>query len=200
MDRGLRGVLILGRRLQRLDRPSLSSRRHDGVRVACPARPARRLQAADGWSFPWASTGQSDFNFDFGVSVRGLDAGAPAGDGATHSRADGSAEYNFTKEAFGAELPGLSAFAVDKGAVYRTYSCYGRGLDAFNVGYLLLDRARAGRNENDFPVPVVWIRRTTSATTRWPRKLALAVDARRGDRLATTVLAADPFAATQASQ
>jgi predicted dithiol-disulfide oxidoreductase (DUF899 family) len=57
-------------------------------------------------------------------------------------------------------MPGLSAFALDRedGAVYHTYSCYARGLDAFNSAYQLLDRAPHGRDE-EATGPVVWIRR-----------------------------------------
>ncbi len=67
--------------------------------------------------------------------------------------------YNFTKKAFGAELPGLSAFALNDEVVYHTYSCYGRGLDAFNAAYQLLDRAPRGRDEDEFTLPIKWIRR-----------------------------------------
>jgi predicted dithiol-disulfide oxidoreductase (DUF899 family) len=67
--------------------------------------------------------------------------------------------YNFTKQPFGAENPGLSAFALDRGVVYHTYSCYARGLDAFNGTYQLLDRAPRGRDEDSLPLPILWIRR-----------------------------------------
>jgi predicted dithiol-disulfide oxidoreductase (DUF899 family) len=63
--------------------------------------------------------------------------------------------YNFTKPAFGAEMPGLSAFALHEDTVYHTYSTYARGLDAFNSTYQLLDRAPRGRNEEN----LAWIRR-----------------------------------------
>jgi len=69
------------------------------------------------------------------------------------------AVYNFTRQPFAAENPGLSAFALDEGAVYHTYSCYGRGLDAFNAAYQLLDRTPHGRNEDGLPIPVAWVRR-----------------------------------------
>ena len=69
--------------------------------------------------------------------------------------------YNFTKQPFAAELPGLSAFALQDGddLVYHTYSCYARGLDAFNAAYQLLDRAPHGRGEDELPAPFAWIRR-----------------------------------------
>src|SRR5262249_2402419 len=82
------------------------------------------------------------FNYDFNVSVRDLDAGAsqPEMERPSPRRTDLPA-YNFTKKPFGAENPGLSAFALGDGIVYHTYSCYARGLDIFNSTYQLLDRA-----------------------------------------------------------
>jgi len=135
---------------------------HHDVTVLCASRaPLARLNAYKrrmNWSFPWVSSGRSDFNYDFGVSVRDLDAGAsqPEMERAGPDHTD-LPIYNFTKKAFGAELPGLSAFALDDGTVYHTYSCYGRGLDAFNAGYQLLDRAPLGRNEDT--VSIRWIYR-----------------------------------------
>jgi predicted dithiol-disulfide oxidoreductase (DUF899 family) len=125
---------------------------HHDVRLLCVSRaPLERLRAYKrrmGWSFPWASSGRSDFNYDFAVSVAGLDAGAsqPEMERPNRDRTD-LPTYNFTKKAFAAELPGLSAFAFADGVVYHTYSCYARGLDAFNSAYQLLDRAPLGRNE-----------------------------------------------------
>lgn len=99
-----------------------------------------------GWSFPWVSSLRSDFNRDFGVSFP--EAPLPE-----------DARYNFTQPPFGAENPGLSAFALDDGVVYHTYSCYARGLDTINAAYQLLDRAPHGRNEDNLPVPIAWVRR-----------------------------------------
>jgi predicted dithiol-disulfide oxidoreductase (DUF899 family) len=56
-------------------------------------------------------------------------------------------------------LPGLSAFALDGGVVYHTYSCYARGLDGFNSAYQLLDRTPKGRDEDNLPIAIGWIRR-----------------------------------------
>ena len=132
---------------------------HD-VTLLCVSRaPLAQLQAYKrrmGWSFPWASSGRSDFNYDFAVSVPDLDAGAsqPEMQRPGPDRTDVPA-YNFTKQAFAAELPGLSAFALKDADLYHAYSCYGRGLDAFNGAYQLLDRAPLGRNEESFR----WIHR-----------------------------------------
>jgi len=135
---------------------------HHDVTMLCTSRaPLAQLDAYKrrmGWSFPWVSSGQNDFNYDFGVSVRDLDAGdsQPQMERPSPDRTD-LPSYNFTKKAFLPELPGLSAFALQDGAVYHTYSCYARGLDAFNGAYQLLDRAPGGRSEAD--PPPNWIRR-----------------------------------------
>jgi predicted dithiol-disulfide oxidoreductase (DUF899 family) len=128
---------------------------HHDVTLLCISRaPLERLNAYKrrmGWSFRWASSGRSDFNYDLAVSFLDLDAGAsqPEMERPGPDRTDLPA-YNFTKKAFAAELPGLSAFALRDGVVYHTYSCYARGLDAFNASYQLLDRAPLGRNEESF--------------------------------------------------
>jgi predicted dithiol-disulfide oxidoreductase (DUF899 family) len=57
------------------------------------------------------------------------------------------------------DVPSVVAFALDDGAVYHTYSCYSRGLDAFNSAYQLLDRAPKGRDEDELPMSAAWIRR-----------------------------------------
>jgi predicted dithiol-disulfide oxidoreductase (DUF899 family) len=100
-----------------------------------------------GWSFPWVSSLGSDFNFDFGVSFT------------EEQRATG-AEYNFRQvDEPGEERPGLSAFALADGVVYHTCSCYARGLDAINGAYQPLDLAPKGRDEDDLPMPMAWVRR-----------------------------------------
>jgi predicted dithiol-disulfide oxidoreductase (DUF899 family) len=96
-----------------------------------------------GWKFPWASSYGSDFNYDYGVSF------------------DGPGEYNYrhVEDPF-EELPGFSAFALEDGVVYHTYSSYGRGGDVLMPIYQLLDRAPYGRNEDGFEVfPMEWVRR-----------------------------------------
>jgi len=123
---------------------------HRDVTMLCASRtPLAQLVAYKrrmSWSFEWVSSLGNDFNFDLEVSF------------SDDSRARG-AKYNFTVEPHGEEHPGLSAFALQDGVVYHTYSCYARGLEAFNGAYQLLDRAPNGRDEDDLPVPPAWIRR-----------------------------------------
>jgi predicted dithiol-disulfide oxidoreductase (DUF899 family) len=103
-------------------------------------------KARMGWDVRWVSSHGSDFNFDYGVSFT---------DDQRAGRAP--AEYNFRPiEAPHDELPGLSAFALDGGVVYRTYSAYARGLDIVDNVYQLLDRAPKGRDEADGDD---WVRR-----------------------------------------
>jgi predicted dithiol-disulfide oxidoreductase (DUF899 family) len=145
---------------------------HHDVTLLCVSRaPLERLRAYKrrmGWSFAWASSGRNDFNYDFAVSVADLDAGAsqPEMERPSPDRAD-LPTYNFTRKAFGAELPGLSAFALEDEVVYHTYSCYARGLDAFNGAYQLLDRAPLGRNEESFR----WLHRRDEYETAAPLRL-----------------------------
>jgi predicted dithiol-disulfide oxidoreductase (DUF899 family) len=100
-----------------------------------------------GWSFPWASSLGNDFNFDFAVSFT------------DEERANG-AIYNFRLiDAPDEEMPGLSAFALEDGVVYHTYSCYERGIDALNPAYQLLDLGPKGRDEQGLSWPMAWVRR-----------------------------------------
>ena len=60
----------------------------------------------------------------------------------------------------GEEMPGISAFRRgDDGAIYHTYSTYGRGLDTINGTYQLLDLTSKGRDESGLPWPMAWVRR-----------------------------------------
>jgi len=147
---------------------------HDVMLWAVSRAPLAKLQAYRrrmGWTFPWASSVGGDFNFDFNVSFT------------EEQERAGRVEYNYRREAVfawrpgqegggaGAEAqfaamcgtdaatyhrdrPGLSAFALEGGAVYHTYSAYARGLDGLWGMYQWLDRAPRGRNETG-----VWWRR-----------------------------------------
>jgi predicted dithiol-disulfide oxidoreductase (DUF899 family) len=115
---------------------------HDVTLTAASRAPLAEIAAYKkrmGWRFPWVSSSESDFNYDFHVSLD------------KEEIAQGRAEYNFTKlESSDAseEQPGLSAFYKDEaGNVYHTYSSYTRGLEELIGTLMLLDRAPKGRNE-----------------------------------------------------
>ncbi|HMK63579.1 MAG TPA: DUF899 domain-containing protein [Acidimicrobiales bacterium] len=103
-----------------------------------------------GWTFPWVSSARSDFNFDFGVSFTDESV---AKNGSYNFRPLEASQLDSPNLPF--EYPGMSAFALEDGAVYHTYSAYARGLDALWNMWQWLDRAPMGRNEGDFS----WFRR-----------------------------------------
>jgi predicted dithiol-disulfide oxidoreductase (DUF899 family) len=142
---------------------------HDVALSAVSRAPLATLQAYRrrmGWTFPWASSAGSDFNADFSVGFTEAQQRA------------GGVEYNYRPEArlqlrgsggpvaeiaamtgtdvatYTRERPGLSAFALEDGVVYHTYSTYARGVDGLWGMYQWLDRAPKGRNETG-----VWWRR-----------------------------------------
>jgi len=102
-----------------------------------------------GWSFPWVSSHGSDFNFDYGVSFT------------PEEIASGQVSYNYAKsKAYGAEMPGTSVFFKNgEGAVFHTYSSYGRGIDILNAAYNYLDLVPKGRDEDRLKFPMEWVRR-----------------------------------------
>jgi predicted dithiol-disulfide oxidoreductase (DUF899 family) len=136
---------------------------HDVALTAVSLAPLAKLQAYKqrmGWSFPWASSFGSDFNYDFHTSMT------------EEQQQSGAVEYNFRTVDFRPspdsddgpnaspvgtdwatytrQMPGMSAFILDDGVVYHTYSAYARGLDGLWGGYQWLDRAPLGRNETGF--------------------------------------------------
>ena len=161
---------------------------HDVTLSAVSRAPLAKLQAYKrrmGWTFPWASSFGSDFNVDFGVGFTrdqqregGIDynyrregAGPPRGnEGAvaeipSRSTPDGATTFaamaGTDVATYTRERPGLSAFALEDGAVYHTYSAYARGLDGLWGMYQWLDRAARGRNETG-----AWWRRHDEYDTR----------------------------------
>jgi predicted dithiol-disulfide oxidoreductase (DUF899 family) len=140
---------------------------HDVMFTAISRASLEQIQAFKrkmGWTFPWASSYGSDFNYDYGVSFT------------EEQQRSGHVDYNFGTEnfvppdpngessfatsagvdvaTFMREGPGMSAFAREGGVVYHTYSTYARGLDVLWGMYQWLDRAPLGRNETG-----VWWRR-----------------------------------------
>ena len=137
---------------------------HDVTLTAVSRAPLAKIQAYKrrmGWSFPFASSYGSDFNYDFqvGFTKEAWDAGTieynfrvtdlrpPAGEESSRN-AWTEALVGTDWETFRREGPGMSAFALEDGAVYHTYSAYERGLDAVWGMYPWFDRAPLGRNEN----------------------------------------------------
>lgn len=120
--------------------------------VAVSRAPLPKLQAYArrlGWSFPWVSSHESDFNFDFGVSFRAADyaAGAPL--------------YNYEPmDGRHTEREGVSVFYKEAcGAVFHTYSSYARGIDSLNSAYGVLDLVPRGRDEDGLSFPMAWVKR-----------------------------------------
>jgi predicted dithiol-disulfide oxidoreductase (DUF899 family) len=140
---------------------------HDVTLTAVSRAPLPKLQAFKrrmGWTFPWASSFGGDFNADYNVQF------------SEEQQRAGGIEYNYRRESqwtlslatepgregpvqqiaaqtgtdaatYTRERPGVSAFALDGGVVYHTYSAYSRGLDGLWGMYQWLDRASLGRNE-----------------------------------------------------
>ena len=143
---------------------------HDVAMMAVSQAPITVIQGYKsrlGWTFPWASSLGSDFNFDFHVSFT------------EEQQRSGEVEYNFrpmnTKPildspseglteiaamtgtdaaTYTRQAPGMSAFALEDGVVYHTYSAFARGVDSLWGMYQWLDRAPKGRNETG-----LWFRR-----------------------------------------
>jgi len=136
---------------------------HDVALTAVSRAPLAKIQAYKrrmGWSFPFASSYGSDFNYDFqvGHTKQDWDAGAveynfhvsdlrPAATQESSLNDWAEATVSTDWETYRREGPGLSAFALEDGAVYHTYSAYARGLDGVWGMYQWLDRAPLGRNE-----------------------------------------------------
>ena len=128
-----------------------------------------------GWSFNWVSSHDSDFNFDFGVSV----AERPHEAASLLMANEVSAFPLLSDQRFRDNLPpitaqnasatgtdvvgylseghGISVFAREGNSLYHCYSSYARGTEFMMGYYLILDRTPKGRNENG-PMGT-WLRR-----------------------------------------
>ncbi|WP_438025769.1 DUF899 domain-containing protein [Sorangium sp. So ce233] len=143
---------------------------HDVTLSAVSRAPLAKLLAYKrrmGWTFPWASSGDGAFNFDFNVAFT------------EEQQRERTVEYNFQRAGhamdatpvplpvvqsaamtgtdaptYSLDRPGLSAFVLEDGALYHTYSSYARGMDSLWGMYQWLDRAPKGRNETG-----IWFRR-----------------------------------------
>jgi predicted dithiol-disulfide oxidoreductase (DUF899 family) len=131
---------------------------HDVMLWAISRAPLEKLDAYKrrmGWTFPWASSFGGDFNYDYGVAFteeqqqsgvvdynfRTMNTRTELGD------SDTIAVYGTDVATTTREAPGMSAFVLEDGVVYYTYSAYTRGLDSLWGMYQWLDRAPRGRNE-----------------------------------------------------
>jgi predicted dithiol-disulfide oxidoreductase (DUF899 family) len=138
---------------------------HDVMLWAVSRAPLAKLQACKqrmGWTFPWASSFGGEFNYDFngsfteeqqrngiGYNYRQENPLTPqSGNGGAASGP--AAQAGTDRATFLRERPGMSAFVLDDGVVYHTYSTYARGLDGLWGAYQWLDRAPKGRNENGY--------------------------------------------------
>jgi predicted dithiol-disulfide oxidoreductase (DUF899 family) len=151
---------------------------HDVTLAAVSRAPIAKLQEFKrrmGWSFTWASSHDTDFNFDFNVRFT-----------EEQQQRDGGIDYNYRREpqlqqasrdsgvakfaamagtdvpTYTRERPGVSAFVLEDGVIYHTYSAYSRGLDGLWGMFQWLDRAPKGRNES----AGVWWRRHDEYNTR----------------------------------
>ena len=148
---------------------------HDVTLMAVSRAPFAKIQSYKrrmGWTFPWASSHDNDFNFDFNVSFT------------EEQQREGNLEYNYERgghamdeasapppvsqnaamagtdvTTYTLDRPGMSAFVREDGVIFHTYSTYARGLDGLWGMYQWLDRAPKGRNEADMGEKGVWWRR-----------------------------------------
>jgi len=124
--------------------------------------PLAKLQAYKhrmGWSLPWVSSANTGFNLDLGASyteeqVRswGLDEDTLPPIVAVNAAATGTDVLGYLSQ-----TPAMSAFTLQDGAVYQTYTTTARGVEFMMPYYPILDRAAKGRDEGD--AFQTWIRR-----------------------------------------
>ena len=132
----------------------------DVTMIAVSRAPIEKLLAYRdrmGWSFTWASSHDSDFNWDFGRSATREQASGWA-DQAPQFVSQFASDCGTDVVDFLTEGPGLSVFARSGEDVYLTYTSTARGLEVVMTYYGVLDRVPLGRNEAD-PVFQSWIRR-----------------------------------------
>jgi predicted dithiol-disulfide oxidoreductase (DUF899 family) len=112
-----------------------------------------------GWSIPWASSADSDFNFDFGASFHEeeMRAGMPPEDQLPPIASRNAKETGTDLVSYISEMFGATAFTLQDGVVYKTYATTGRGVEFLMGYYWILDRMPEGRAEGD--AFQTWIRR-----------------------------------------
>jgi predicted dithiol-disulfide oxidoreductase (DUF899 family) len=119
---------------------------HDVTLISESIAPLERVTGYKermGWKFPWVSSLDSDFKYDFGAAF-------------TPEQQENGAEFNFRHVDHPApQREAMSAFAIEDGVVHHTYSTYDRGVESLMGTFQFLDRAPAGRNDG----PETWWRR-----------------------------------------
>jgi predicted dithiol-disulfide oxidoreductase (DUF899 family) len=112
-----------------------------------------------GWSIPWASAADSDFNFDFGASFHEeeMRAGMPPEDQLPPIAARNAKETGTDLVSYISEMFGATAFKLEDDVVYKTYATSGRGVEFLMGYYWIFDRMPRGRDEGD--AFQTWIRR-----------------------------------------
>ncbi|WP_363800196.1 thioredoxin family protein [Lysobacter firmicutimachus] len=113
-----------------------------------PLEQIERFRRRMGWRFAWVSSYGNAFNRDFGVNFAVDDLSA------------GQVDYNYVRQPFPhEEAPGISVFHRDpSGAVFHTYSRYGRGVEVMMHTYQLLDLTPKGRDEDGLEYSMAWVR------------------------------------------
>jgi len=124
--------------------------------------PVEKLQAYKqrmGWNIPWVSSANSDFSYDLGASVpvEQVREQMPPEDELPPIAAVNAAKSGADIPEYIAELPSMSAFALEDGSVYQTYWTTFRGVEFLMPFYPILDRAPKGRDEGQ--AFQTWIRR-----------------------------------------
>jgi predicted dithiol-disulfide oxidoreductase (DUF899 family) len=110
-----------------------------------PLAKLQRWKAKRGWGLPWYSSFDSDFNYDFGVTI---DESIAPGQYNFRSKAEfEAAGSDFFQSDQPFEMPGRSCFLQVDGRVYHTYSQYARGLESTGGSYYFLDLTALGRQE-----------------------------------------------------
>jgi predicted dithiol-disulfide oxidoreductase (DUF899 family) len=124
---------------------------HDVTLLAISRAPLPKIEAFKkrmGWHFPWVSSHDSDFNFDYHVSAT------------KEELANGEMYYNYrTFKSRGEVQPGISVFYKDEtgdSTIYHTYSSYARGGDFLIGTYNYLDLTPKGNETN--PDHIDWVR------------------------------------------
>ncbi len=134
------------------DGTTIHMRHRDAAFVAVSNAPLGEIDAYRkrmGWTFKWVSSFGGDFNRDYHVTFT------------EEERAKGLIYYNYRENSFPSdEAPGVSIFYKNpENQVFHTYSCYSRGLDILNSTYHYIDLLPKGRNEDDLPYSMGWLRR-----------------------------------------